>query len=463
MSLFRRALRATGASNDPAHFASRARRPAAEANESPRETREARSAKQKSTDENTSQNELPRSSCHFVPVSAFTELQVPGSGNAVAQIASARDGLPSQLDQPLRAARAAHSAKQKVLIKTLSQNKPPTMWRKRESAFPSLAVLSLLVCAMTGTVTAQVPSPPVITAQPANDTVTVGQTAKFSVTVTGTAPLSYHWAKNGVNITGATNASYTTPAAIEADNGALFAVTVSNSAGSVTSISAMLTVIPEGTLEQYGTSSTGVALRWTAFVPPGGGKHPAVIVLHVGAFRSGSAGPNSVSQDLAGAGFFALSTEYRLAPQHDPMDTPEHPAPSQDTVVPTDDGHYPEQTTDVQMAIRAARQDPRCDGRVYGAGGSAGAAHVLYMAATGTPGDDQFDLGVCLSGPYEFDDIAWLGAACVPSETCPQQAIENYWDFLSAQLPFCICPNCCCFSDYLPNNVHTTSLHSGFK
>src|SRR5256886_4924200 len=78
------------------------------------------------------------------------------------------------------------------------------------------------------------------------------------------------------------------------------------------------------------------------------------------------------------------------------------------------------------MAIRAAGQDSRCDGRVYGVGGSAGAAHGGYMAATGTPDADQFDLGVCLSGVYKFDDTAWLGDTCVPGEGCPQPIVENY-------------------------------------
>jgi hypothetical protein len=45
-----------------------------------------------------------------------------------------------------------------------------------------------------------------------------------------------------VDIIGATKASYTTPPTIPDDNGALFAVTVSNLAGSVTSNNAILTV-----------------------------------------------------------------------------------------------------------------------------------------------------------------------------------------------------------------------------
>jgi hypothetical protein len=86
------------------------------------------------------------------------------------------------------------------------------------------------------------PVAPTITTQPANQTVTAGQTATFSVTATGTAPLSYQWQKNSANISGATAASYTTPATASTDNGATFDVIVSNAAGSKTSTSATLTV-----------------------------------------------------------------------------------------------------------------------------------------------------------------------------------------------------------------------------
>ena len=181
-----------------------------------------------------------------------------------------------------------------------------------------------------------------------------------------------------------------------------------------------------GTLEEYGTSPTGVALRWTAFQPAGSGKHPAVLVLHIGGFKSGDAGPLGVSQDLANAGFLALATEYRLAPPHTEMNTPNHPPPSQNTVVPVDDGHYPEQTDDVQMAVRAARADPRCNGLVYAVGGSAGGCHVLYLMARGAPGDDQFDLGVSLSPVTKDDDVAWLQAPCIPGDACPEPILENY-------------------------------------
>jgi hypothetical protein len=83
---------------------------------------------------------------------------------------------------------------------------------------------------------------PTIAAQPANQIVTVGQSATFSVAATGTAPLNYQWQKNSANISGATTASYTTPAALAGDNGAKFDVVVSNGAGNLTSTMATLTV-----------------------------------------------------------------------------------------------------------------------------------------------------------------------------------------------------------------------------
>jgi hypothetical protein len=81
-----------------------------------------------------------------------------------------------------------------------------------------------------------------VTQQPQNQAVTAGQTATFSVTATGTAPLGYQWKKDSAAIDGATGASYTTPVTTTADSGSTFTVTVSNSAGNVTSSAAILTV-----------------------------------------------------------------------------------------------------------------------------------------------------------------------------------------------------------------------------
>jgi len=87
---------------------------------------------------------------------------------------------------------------------------------------------------------------PSITQQPSDMTVTSGQTATFTVVVSGSSPMAYQWKKNDSAITGATSASYTTPATTSADDGSTFKVVVSNAAGSATSNSATLTVnIPQ--------------------------------------------------------------------------------------------------------------------------------------------------------------------------------------------------------------------------
>lgn len=88
------------------------------------------------------------------------------------------------------------------------------------------------------------PVAPYINTQPAGQTVSAGQSATFSVAAAGTPPLTYQWQKNGADIAGATSSSYTTPVTTTSDSGEMFRVMVSNTAGSVTSNSATLTVNP---------------------------------------------------------------------------------------------------------------------------------------------------------------------------------------------------------------------------
>jgi regulation of enolase protein 1 (concanavalin A-like superfamily) len=93
---------------------------------------------------------------------------------------------------------------------------------------------------ITFTVTDQATSAPVITTQPTNQTAAVGQTATFNVVATGTPTLTYQWQKGTTNILGATSASYTTPVLTAFDLNASYRCVVSNSAGSVTSASAIV-------------------------------------------------------------------------------------------------------------------------------------------------------------------------------------------------------------------------------
>ena len=82
---------------------------------------------------------------------------------------------------------------------------------------------------------------PTITTQPTSRTVKRGSATTFSVTATGTATLRYQWRFNGVNITSATNASYTI-SNVQTANAGNYSVVVANSFGSRTSNNATLTI-----------------------------------------------------------------------------------------------------------------------------------------------------------------------------------------------------------------------------
>src|SRR5262249_34999736 len=83
-------------------------------------------------------------------------------------------------------------------------------------------------------------TPPVITAPPVNRTVVAGNDATFSVSATGTASFSYQWRFDGADLPGATNLSYTVVNA-QSTNAGLYAVAISNVAGSALSTDASLT------------------------------------------------------------------------------------------------------------------------------------------------------------------------------------------------------------------------------
>jgi len=117
---------------------------------------------------------------------------------------------------------------------------------------------------------------PTITTQPANASIVAGQSATFTVVATGTAPLAYQWQRNGIDVAAATDTSYATPAATLGDSGATFRVVVSNSAGTVTSNSAALTVMasPSVTVTlaapTAGAQPGHVGLAWTVSGPGAG-------------------------------------------------------------------------------------------------------------------------------------------------------------------------------------------------
>jgi phosphatidylinositol-3-phosphatase len=168
------------------------------------------------------------------------------------------------------------------------------------------------------------PTPPVssgalapsITAQPQSATVTAGQTAAFTVTASGTAPLLYQWSKAGAAISGATAAGYTTPPTSLADNGALFSVAVTNSAGSMASKEALLTVnsvstAPPLTITTASLPGGRVQIPYSTTLHAAGGRTPytwALVTgqLPTGLVLSGTAGTISGTPSTAQTASFTV-------------------------------------------------------------------------------------------------------------------------------------------------------------
>jgi hypothetical protein len=109
---------------------------------------------------------------------------------------------------------------------------------------------------------------PVITTQPANITVNEGESGTFTVVATGGA-LEYQWRRNGVNISGATSATYITPVVALIEDGDEFDVVVLNPGGSVTSNVAVMTVKEPGALATGGTVTDSGPYRIHTFTGSG--------------------------------------------------------------------------------------------------------------------------------------------------------------------------------------------------
>jgi hypothetical protein len=90
----------------------------------------------------------------------------------------------------------------------------------------------------------QPPAPTSATITPNPAYAQVGQTATFTVTSNGDT-LSYQWSKNGSNIAGATNASYTTGTLTAGDNGNNYSCHIYNSTGSI-DVSSSLQIVAAG-------------------------------------------------------------------------------------------------------------------------------------------------------------------------------------------------------------------------
>ena len=113
--------------------------------------------------------------------------------------------------------------------------------------------------------------PPSVGVQPQSQALKRGQDATFFVAAGGTEPFEYQWRFQGTNIAGAWDSTYTRANAQISDSGP-YSVVITNLAGSVTSLNAMLTVtlplparfqaitlLPDGRARLVVTGETGVA------------------------------------------------------------------------------------------------------------------------------------------------------------------------------------------------------------
>jgi uncharacterized repeat protein (TIGR01451 family) len=121
---------------------------------------------------------------------------------------------------------------------------------------------------------ATVPIPPSITTQPSDVAVTAPSPATFSVVADGDPTLTYQWQRNGIDILGATSATYTLTPTQGSDDGATFRVVVNNPVGpAVTSAAATLTVhaVPGITTDPAAVTVTEPAPAAFTVVASGGG------------------------------------------------------------------------------------------------------------------------------------------------------------------------------------------------
>jgi hypothetical protein len=96
---------------------------------------------------------------------------------------------------------------------------------------------------------------PIITVQPIAGNRSIGESITFTVAATGTGTLSYQWQVNGVNISGATSASYTL-STVAANSSAGYRCNVTNALGTVASNAAALHVIATITVNPVSFSHT---------------------------------------------------------------------------------------------------------------------------------------------------------------------------------------------------------------
>jgi hypothetical protein len=101
--------------------------------------------------------------------------------------------------------------------------------------------------------------PPALLASPGSQFVVAGSNVTLQVSATGTGPFGYQWQRNGTNINNATNNSLTINN-FGAGNAGTYTVIVRNTAGSVTTSPAVLTLVP---VLNFVLTNNNFVLNWT--------------------------------------------------------------------------------------------------------------------------------------------------------------------------------------------------------
>lgn len=169
-----------------------------------------------------------------------------------------------------------------------------------EAAGTPLAPLNPAVVAVINTANLPTlptgPVPPAITAQPLAQSAVLGTGVTFTIAATGTTN-SYQWRKDNVAVAGATAATYTIASVVAASAGS-YTVVITNSAGTVTSAAATLTLVSASDISRL----SNLAVRTTL---------AANQILIVGVNMSGGAKPVLIR--AAGPGLGALGVPGTMA------------------------------------------------------------------------------------------------------------------------------------------------------
>jgi Carboxypeptidase regulatory-like domain/Immunoglobulin I-set domain len=222
-------------------------------------------------------------------VTAITELTVGENGGGIAgeclRLEASTSPIPGRLSPRImqNPRNTTVEAGQPALLQTVAEgtqpityswsrngeaianSNTPALWLFNTTAADDGATFTVTATNAAGTITSAAarlnvtttPIAPSIGTQPLSITVVAGETASFGVAAQGSGPLAYQWLRNGVPITGATQAFYQLTAT-QGDNAALFSVRVSNTVDSVTSQAATLTVVSPQSAPVITTQPTSV-------------------------------------------------------------------------------------------------------------------------------------------------------------------------------------------------------------